>query len=92
MLNRSNIQEFFSCRYRSHLTSKTGLSAGFRVENGAPAADPAAPEMLPALRQFYRTNPAQFIIDWGMTTDPRNLDYGLPVSIPFCCFQTGGMD
>lgn len=46
-----------------------------------------APETLPALRQFYRTNPAQFIIDWGMTTDPRNLDYGLPVTIPFCCFH-----
>ncbi|MDV2876293.1 TerL protein [Phytobacter diazotrophicus] len=44
------------------------------------------PEILPALRQFYRTNPAQFIIDWGMTTDPRNLDYGLPVSIPFLLF------
>jgi hypothetical protein len=42
--------------------------------------------MLPALRQFYRTNPAQFIIDWGMTTDPRNLDYGLPVTIPFLLF------
>lgn len=45
-----------------------------------------APEMLPALRQFYRTNPAQFIIDWGMTTDPRNLDYGLPATIPFLLF------
>lgn len=45
-----------------------------------------APETLPALRQFYRTNPAQFIIDWGMTTDPRNLDYGLPVTIPFLLF------
>ncbi|EMD8721476.1 TerL protein, partial [Salmonella enterica] len=44
------------------------------------------PETLPALRQFYRTNPAQFIIDWGMTTDPRNLDYGLPVTIPFLLF------
>jgi hypothetical protein len=42
--------------------------------------------MLPALRQFYRDNPAQFIIDWGMTTDPRNLDYGLPVTIPFLLF------
>ena len=45
-----------------------------------------APEMLPALREFYRTNPAQFIIDWGMTTDPRNLDYGLPATIPFLLF------
>ncbi|WP_447880364.1 TerL protein [Serratia fonticola] len=44
------------------------------------------PEMLPALRAFYRDNPAQFIIDWGITTDPRNLDYGLPVSIPFLLF------
>lgn len=41
------------------------------------------PEILPVLKQFYRTNPAQFIIDWGMTTDPRNIDYGLPVTIPF---------
>lgn len=46
----------------------------------------ANPEMLPALRAFYRDNPAQFIIDWGMTTDPRNLDYGLPVTIPFLLF------
>lgn len=44
------------------------------------------PEMLPALKQFYRTNPAQFIIDWGMTFDPRNIDYGLPVTIPFLLF------
>lgn len=44
------------------------------------------PEQLPALRQFYKDNPAQFIIDWGMTTDPRNIDYGLPVTIPFLLF------
>ncbi|ECQ3321615.1 TerL protein [Salmonella enterica] len=44
------------------------------------------PEILSALKQFYRANPAQFIIDWGMTTDPRNLDYGLPVTIPFLLF------
>lgn len=46
----------------------------------------ANPEMLPALKAFYRDNPAQFIIDWGMSTDPRNLDYGLPVTIPFLLF------
>lgn len=44
------------------------------------------PEMLPMLRNFYRANPAQFIIDWGMTTDPRNLDYDLPATIPFLLF------
>lgn len=44
------------------------------------------PAALPALKQFYRDDPAQFIIDWGMTTDPRNLDYGLPATIPFLLF------
>lgn len=41
---------------------------------------------LPALRRFYRNNPAQFIIDWGMTTDPRNPVMGLPTTIPFLLF------
>lgn len=44
------------------------------------------PSMLPALRTYYRDNPAQFIIDWGMTTDPRNVERGLPAAIPFLLF------
>ncbi|MFS1583659.1 MAG: TerL protein [Candidatus Arsenophonus phytopathogenicus] len=44
------------------------------------------PESLKLLIRFYKDNPAQFIIDWGMTTDPRNIDYGLPVTIPFLLF------
>ncbi|MCS3839402.1 hypothetical protein HNR03_004013 [Pseudomonas sp. JAI111] len=44
------------------------------------------PTVLPALRTFYRDNPAQFIIDWGMTADPRNVERGLPASIPFLLF------
>lgn len=43
-------------------------------------------ESLPALKAFYRTNPAQFIIDWGMTVDPRNVERGLPARIPFLLF------
>lgn len=46
----------------------------------------ANPGMLPALRAFYRDNPAQFIIDWGMTVDPRNVERGLPARIPFLLF------
>lgn len=46
----------------------------------------ANPETLPAIREFYRTNPAQFIIDWGMTVDPRNVERGLPARIPFLLF------
>lgn len=44
------------------------------------------PENIKRLFRFYKDNPAQFIIDWGMTTDPRNIDYGLPVTIPFLLF------
>ncbi|EPI9177998.1 TerL protein, partial [Yersinia enterocolitica] len=34
------------------------------------------PEMLPVMKTFYKDNPAQFIIDWGMTVDPRNVERG----------------
>ena len=45
-----------------------------------------SPEILPALAQYYKQNPAQFIIDWGMTSDPRNVERGLPGEIPFLLF------
>jgi phage terminase large subunit len=44
------------------------------------------PNLVPDLKNFYRTNPAQFIIDWGMTYDPRNIEVGLPTSLPFLLF------
>lgn len=44
------------------------------------------PKVLPALKAFYRDNPAQFIIDWGMTFEPRNVERGLPAHIPFLLF------
>jgi phage terminase large subunit len=46
----------------------------------------AAPECLPALHAFYRDNPAQYIIDWGVTYDPRNVNRGLPARLPFLLF------
>jgi phage terminase large subunit len=46
----------------------------------------ANPEKLPAIKDYYRDNPAQFIIDWGMTFDPRNVERGLPATIPFLLF------
>lgn len=45
------------------------------------------PELMPVLRLYYRDNPAQFINDWGMTSDPRNVERGLPSSIPFLLFE-----
>lgn len=44
------------------------------------------PHKLPALKVYYKAHPWQFIIDWGMTTDPRNIEIGLPASIPFLLF------
>lgn len=44
------------------------------------------PGMLPGLKEYYRNNIAQFIIDWGVTIDPRNVDLDLPAVIPFVLF------
>lgn len=33
--------------------------------------------------RYYQDNPADFINDWGCTSDPRNADIGLPVVVPF---------
>lgn len=46
----------------------------------------ANPEKLPYIKEFYRNNPAQFIIDWGCTFDPRNVERGLPAIVPFLLF------
>lgn len=44
------------------------------------------PSCLPALFEYYSKNPAQFITDWGMTYDPRNVEVGLPAYCPFILF------
>ena len=44
------------------------------------------PSCLPAMKAFYRENPAQFISDWGMTFDPKQVERHLPSMIPFILF------
>lgn len=51
------------------------------------------PSVLPALRAYYRDNPADFINDWGVTFDPRNASIidpatgkARPTLIPFILF------
>lgn len=46
----------------------------------------ANPAILPALKAHYRANPVQFVTDWGMTTDPRNIERGLPALVPLVLF------
>lgn len=42
---------------------------------------------VPMLRRYYRDHVADFINDWGMTFDPRNVEIGLPATIPFVLFD-----
>lgn len=44
------------------------------------------PQLLFDTKVFYRDHPAQFITDWGMTSDPRNPEIGLPTLCPFLLF------
>lgn len=44
------------------------------------------PSLIPRLKEFYKDDPAQFIIDWGTTFDPRNVERGLPSHIPFLLY------
>lgn len=46
----------------------------------------AQPELLPAVKAFYKDNPVAFLDDWGMTFDPRNVEIGLPSVVPFLLF------
>ena len=44
------------------------------------------PQELPYLKAYYREHPGQFITDWGMTFDPRNVRRKLPAALPFILF------
>ena len=44
------------------------------------------PELLPGIKAYYRDHPAQLIIDWGQTYDPRLVRRGLPANLPFLLF------
>lgn len=44
------------------------------------------PSYLESMKLYYRDNIADFIEDWGMTVDPRNVERGLPSAVPFILF------
>lgn len=46
----------------------------------------ADPELLSNLKRYYRDHPWQFLTDFGWTSDPRNVEIGLPVTVPFVLF------
>lgn len=45
------------------------------------------PELLAAMKVHYRNNPWEFIRDWGMTFEPRNVELGRLANIPFVPFD-----
>lgn len=45
------------------------------------------PSRVVALKSYYKENIADFINDWGMTFDPRNVERGLPSMVPFLLFD-----
>ena len=43
-------------------------------------------DILPGLKEFYKSNPVAFINNWGMTFDPRAAEVGKPTTMPFILF------
>ena len=50
------------------------------------AAPNEIPDPIAGLKRHYRDHIPQFISDWGMTFDPRNVERDLPATIPFILF------
>ncbi|MFY7864717.1 hypothetical protein [Roseateles sp.] len=42
---------------------------------------------LVALKEHYRANPVDFICDWIITREPRNIERNLPTAIPLILFE-----
>jgi len=42
--------------------------------------------LVPGLKEYYAQNCAAFVMDWGCTYDPRNIEVGLPTTMPFILF------
>lgn len=44
------------------------------------------PARVAAIKEWYRDHPVDFINDWGVTFDPRNVGSGRPTTMPFLLF------
>lgn len=47
----------------------------------------ADPQAMAMVKAHYRNAPWDFINDWGITFDPRNVNQGLPPTMPFVLFK-----
>jgi len=44
------------------------------------------PGLVPAVKEYYKDHPVEFITEWLMTFDPRNVERGMPAIVPFVLF------
>lgn len=45
------------------------------------------PKLVEAAKLHYRSHPWDFVSDWGMTFEPRNIERDLPANIPFVLWR-----
>lgn len=57
-----------------------------RLEKLRALPDEEREQEIRLLKRFYRDHPWQFIDDWGVTFDPRNVERGIPSLVPFKLF------
>ena len=67
----------YSAVYRERARRLARMRGGSAEENAA---------MVAGLKEWYRERPVDFITDWGMTYDPRNVEIGLDAVTPFVLF------
>lgn len=58
-------------------------AAIFRERSKRLARIRAHPERLPALRAYYRDHLVDFVSQWAISVDPRNVSVGIPAYLPF---------
>ena len=44
------------------------------------------PHLVPAMKEYFKENPVDFINAFGVTFDPRMAELGLPTTMPFILF------
>jgi hypothetical protein len=78
--------DYLSPDYTSIWQARIVKLAKLRNPEPDPITHVTGPEYLQALRLYYPTHKADFIQDWGVTVDPRNVGSSRPILMPFVLF------
>jgi len=68
------------------MTWKPDYSEEFTKRANRLAKINADPILAVGAKEYYRDKPAEWIVDWACTYDPRNASRGLPTLMPFILF------